>query len=69
MSPPEIEGLLCRSMVQVMTGKMAPNMLSAIAAAARAFVAVREAGEVEERIAAIEAALAQSAPTDLRRVR
>ncbi len=52
-----------------MTGKMAPNMLSAIAAAARAFVAVREAGEVEERIAAIEAALAQSAPTDLRRVR
>ncbi len=69
MSPPEIEGLLCRSMLQVMSGHMAPNMLSAIAAGARAFVAVREAGDVEERLAAVEESLAQSAPTDLRRVR
>lgn len=69
MSPAEIEGLLSRGMVQVMTGKMAPGMLSAIAAGARAYVAVREAGEVEERLAAIEESLAQSAPTDLRRMR
>jgi tRNA U55 pseudouridine synthase TruB len=69
MEPRAVEGLLCRGMLQVMSGHMAPGMLSAIAAGARAYVAVREAGEVEERLSSIEATLAQSAPTDLRRVR
>lgn len=69
MEPRAVEGLLCRGMLQVMSGRMTPGQLSAIAAGARAFVAVREAGEVEERLAAVEASLAQSAPTDLRRVR
>lgn len=67
MCPAEIEGLLSRGMVQVATGKMTPGMLSAIAAGARAYVAVHEAGAVEERLSSIEAALAQSAPVDIRR--
>ncbi len=41
-----------------MSGHMTPGQLSALAAGARAFVAVREAGEVEERLSSIEAALA-----------
>jgi hypothetical protein len=69
LEPRTVEGLLCRGMLRVMSGHMTPGQLSAIAAGARAYVAVREAGEVEERLAAVEAALAQSAPTDLRRMR
>ncbi len=69
MEPRAVEGLLCRGMVQVATGKMTPGQLSALAAGARAYVAIREAGEVEERLAAIEESLAQSAPTDIRRMR
>lgn len=57
MSPAEVEGLIARALIQVTVGEMPPGVLSALAAGARAYVVVREASEIEERLAAVETTL------------
>ena len=59
LSPAEIGGLLSVTLTNVIGGKVEPGVANAAANLARAIVAVKEASEVEERIAALEAALEQ----------
>lgn len=54
MDPAEIEGLLCDALHKVTAGEMAPGILHALAAGARAIMQVRQAGEIEERLTALE---------------
>ena len=56
LTPTEVEGLLGTSMRAVIAGRMTPGQGSAVAALARAAMHVREAGELESRIAELEAA-------------
>lgn len=69
MSPQEIEGLVCRALIRAMTDQITPGMLSAIAAGARAYVAVHTAAEVDERLHDVEEQIARLTPADARRVR
>ncbi|HEV2066689.1 MAG TPA: hypothetical protein VGR08_07625 [Thermomicrobiales bacterium] len=55
LEPGELEGLLCRSLVETARGEMPPAVLSALAAGVRAYVAVREAGTMDERLSMLEA--------------
>lgn len=54
MEPAELEGLLCRALNQTVEGTMRPGMLTALATGIRAYVAIREAGTVEDRIRQLE---------------
>ena len=56
LTPAELEGVLGLTITQVLSGAKPPGVGSAIAALARASIAIREAGEIEERLAALEAA-------------
>jgi hypothetical protein len=56
MSPAELEGVIGLTIAQVLAGTKPPSVGSAVAALARAAIAVREATEIEERLAALEAA-------------
>ena len=58
MGPDELEGLLCRALIQVSSGQMSPGVLTALAAGVRAYVAVREHGELDARLEAVETSLA-----------
>lgn len=56
LEPAEVTGLLSAALIAAYEGALEPGVLSAIASAARALVAVHEATEVEARLAALEAA-------------
>jgi hypothetical protein len=56
LSPPELAGLIGMTIRAVLAGKKPPAVGSAIANLARAAVAVREATETDERLAALEEA-------------
>ena len=57
LDPDQLQGLIGSTIVGVLGGRIAPNVGNAIAALARTSVTIREAVEVEERLAALEAAL------------
>lgn len=50
----DVEGLMRATLVAVLIGKVTPRQASAVAAVARALVAVQEAGEFESRLATLE---------------
>lgn len=52
----EVDGALCAALARVLTGRMEPGVGTAAATIARAIVTIRQAGEVEERLAQLEAA-------------
>jgi len=54
MTPNEIQGFVAVAMRGVMVGSITPGIANAVASLARAAVAVREASEVETRIAELE---------------
>ena len=54
LTPAEVEGLIGTTLTGVLAGRVTPGQAQAVASLARAAVAVREAGEVEERLAALE---------------
>ncbi len=56
MTPAELEGVIGLTITQVLAGAKAPGIGNAVAALARASIAIREATELEERLAALEAA-------------
>ncbi len=55
MTPAELEGVIGLTITQVLAGAKAPGIGNAGAALARASIAIREATELEERLAALEA--------------
>ncbi len=56
LAPAEVQAILGRVLKDVVGGKIEPGVATAAAGVARALIAVREATEVEERLAALEAA-------------
>ena len=56
LSPAELQGYVAVALRGVLAGRYTPGQGSAVAALARAAVSVREATELEERLAALEAA-------------
>ena len=54
MSMPELQGALCRALRRVESGELEPGRANAMAALARAITSVVEAGEVQDRLAALE---------------
>ncbi len=52
----EVQGLLSVALKGVLAGRIEPGIANASANVARAIAAVAQAGEIEERIAALEAA-------------
>jgi hypothetical protein len=54
LSPAELQGFVAVALRGVMTGSIAPGVGNAVASLARAAVAVREATELEQRLAALE---------------
>ena len=56
MTPAELEGVLGLTITQVLSGAQPPGVGSAIAALAKASIAIREATELEKRLEALEAA-------------
>ncbi len=52
----EVQGLLSVALKGVLAGRIEPGIANASANLARAIAAVAQAGEIEERIAALEAA-------------
>jgi hypothetical protein len=56
LSPAELQGLIAVTIRAVLAGTKSPGIGQAIAALSRAAVAVREATETDERIAALEEA-------------
>jgi hypothetical protein len=55
MTPAEIQGYVAVALRGVLTGSITPGVGNAVAALARAAVAVREATELEQRLADLEA--------------
>jgi len=53
----QILGLVGTTLVGVLSGRISPGVANAVAALARTSIVVREAVEVEERLAALEAVL------------
>lgn len=56
MSINDLDGLLCRALVQVAAGKMEPNVGSAMAGIAKTITGIRTAGELERRLEELERA-------------
>ena len=54
LEPDQLQGLIGSTIVGVLSGRIAPNVANAVAALARTAVVVRDAAEVEERLAALE---------------
>jgi len=52
----DLDGLLCRALVQVAAGKMEPGVGSSMAGIAKTVVAIRTAGELERRLEELERA-------------
>jgi hypothetical protein len=52
----EVDAALCGALLDVLAGKIEPGVATAAATVARSIVAVRQAGEMEDRLAALEAA-------------
>ncbi len=50
----ELAGVLCRALSKVEEGTMEPNVANSMATLARTIAAVQQAGEIEERLAALE---------------
>ena len=50
----DLDGLLCRALVQVAAGKMEPGIGSAMSGIARTVVAIRSTGELERRLEELE---------------
>ena len=55
LSPADIDGLLGTTMKAVLSGKVTPGQGQAVAALARAAMAVREVSTLEERVVELEA--------------
>jgi hypothetical protein len=56
MTPAELEGVIGLTITQVLSGAKPPGIGQAVAALARAAITIREASEIEQRLAALEAA-------------
>jgi alcohol dehydrogenase class IV len=56
MSIADLDGVLCHTMARVLTGKLEPGVGTAAATLARTIIAVRQAGDLEQRLAQLEAA-------------
>jgi hypothetical protein len=54
LSPAELQGVLSQAIRDVLTGTLEPGPANAAAALSRALVTIREATELEERLAALE---------------
>jgi len=54
LDPEQLQGIIGSTIVGVLSGRIAPNVGNAIAALARTSVTIREAIEVEERLADLE---------------
>ena len=50
----DLDGLLCRALVQVAAGKMEPGVGSSMAGIAKTVVAIRQASELERRLEELE---------------
>ena len=50
----EIDGALCQALTDVLSGELEPGIGTAAATIARTITAVRQAGELEQRITALE---------------
>ena len=56
LTPLELQAVLSSSIAKVLGGGIEPGVANAVAGLARALISAREATEVEERLAALEAA-------------
>ena len=56
MSIADLDGLLCRALIQVAGGKLDPGVGSSMATIAKTVVAIRTSGELEKRLDALEQA-------------
>jgi hypothetical protein len=56
LSPTELQGLLSKALRDVLTGKLEPGPANAAGGLARALVTIKESADLEERLAALEAA-------------
>ena len=56
MTPAELSGVLSDTLRRTLAGELEPGVANAAANISRALLAVREATEVEDRLAALEAA-------------
>ncbi len=56
LTPAEMQGFIGLALRGVLAGRIEPGVANAVATLARAAVAVREATEIETRLAALEAA-------------
>jgi len=65
MSITDLDGMLCRALVQVAAGRMEPNVGSAMAGIAKTVVGIRTAGEIEKRLEELER---QAGISTLRRI-
>ena len=62
MTPKELEQVLSGVLRGTIAGRFAPNVANAAAALGRTLIGIRQAVEVEERLAALEAAAAAETP-------
>lgn len=51
----EIDQALCGALVDTLAGNLEPNVATAAASLARTIAAVRQAGDIEQRLTALEA--------------
>ncbi len=56
MTISDLDGLLCVALKQVASGRMEPGVGSSMATIAKTIIAVRAAGDLEQRLQALEAA-------------
>ena len=56
MTISDIDGLLCKSLIQVSEGKLEPGPANAMAGLAKAITGIRQAGELERRLEELEQA-------------
>jgi hypothetical protein len=56
----DVQALLCRALRQVERGGLEPGPANAMSSLARAIAAVAQAGDLEERLTALEAAAAST---------
>jgi hypothetical protein len=55
MELPEVDAALCQALTDVLAGELEPNIGTAAATIAKAITSVRQAGELEKRVIALEA--------------
>ena len=54
MELPEVDAALCKALTGVLAGELEPNIGTAAATIARAITSVRQVGELEQRLSALE---------------